>query len=360
MRPLWASPAACLVAAALVVLWLGRDVLGPFVVAGVLAYAFSPIVSAAVDRTGWPRIAIVAIGYATTIVLLAIVVALIGRPAADEVRSVASSGPDAIANGLRDLIGADSIEVAGEAITVAVVARALQTQLGSLFASPGDAVHLAAGIGSFVLDTILVLIVTFYLLLDGPRFLDAALRRVPADRRARTAEILARVHATLGRWLRGQLFLIALVAVVIYVVLGPILHLPYALGISILTGVLEIIPIVGPLVAATIAVVDALAHGGVSVAVVVAVVYFVVRQVEDQIVMPVVIGRVVHLHPVVTIFAVLVGLSAFGILGGLLGVPVAAAANVVFNEVFPPPAEPPAIGRPAADEAAPAGAEVDP
>jgi predicted PurR-regulated permease PerM len=54
--------------------------------------------------------------------------------------------------------------------------------------------------------------------------------------------------------------------------------------------------------------------------------------------MPVVIGRAVHLHPVVTIFAVLVGLSVYGVLGGLLGVPVAAAINVVFRELYPLPA----------------------
>jgi predicted PurR-regulated permease PerM len=50
-----------------------------------------------------------------------------------------------------------------------------------------------------------------------------------------------------------------------------------------------------------------------------------------------VIGRAVHLHPVVTIFAVLVGLSVYGVLGGLLGVPVAAAINVVFRELYPLP-----------------------
>ncbi|HEY0444736.1 MAG TPA: AI-2E family transporter, partial [Candidatus Limnocylindrales bacterium] len=80
---------------------------------------------------------------------------------------------------------------------------------------------------------------------------------------------------------------------------------------------------------------DAFASGGTGVAAIVIVFYFVLRQIEDQVVMPVVIGRAVHLHPVVTIFAVLVGLSAYGILGGLLGVPIAAALNVVFRELYP-------------------------
>jgi len=57
-------------------------------------------------------------------------------------------------------------------------------------------------------------------------------------------------------------------------------------------------------------------------------------------VMPVVVGRAVHLHPVVTIFAVLVGLSTYGVLGGLLGVPIAAAVNVIFRELGEPEAVP--------------------
>ncbi len=123
-----------------------------------------------------------------------------------------------------------------------------------------------------------------------------------------------------------------------YVVIGPILHLPYALAIAALTGILEIIPLVGPLIATAIAGTDAFAHGGAGLALAVVAFYFVVRQVEDQVVMPVVVGRAVHLHPVVTIFAVLVGLSTYGVLGGLLGVPIAAAVNVIFRELGEPEA----------------------
>ncbi len=136
---------------------------------------------------------------------------------------------------------------------------------------------------------------------------------------------------------------------VAYIGLGPIAHLPYALALAVLTGVLEIIPLIGPLIATAIVAIDAFARGGPGLAAGIVVFYFVLRQVEDQVVMPVVIGRAVHLHPIVTIFAVLVGLSLYGILGGLLGVPVAAAINVVFRELYPtatvvspPPPAPPA------------------
>ena len=97
---------------------------------------------------------------------------------------------------------------------------------------------------------------------------------------------------------------------------------------------------VGPLIATAIAGTDAFAHGGAGLALAVVVFYFVVRQVEDQVVMPVVVGRAVHLHPVVTIFAVLVGLSTYGVVGGLLGVPIAAAVNVIFRELGEPEGKP--------------------
>ncbi len=337
MRP---GPWVVLALATLVVLWLARDVLGPFVVGAVVAYAFGPPVTVAQRRTGWPRIAVVGIGYIVSLAIIIILAALLADQAVREFGTLATGGPDALATTLRSLVGADSINLAGQTFSISEIAQAAEDQIAGLFASPGDALHLATEAGSFLLDSFLVVVVSFYLLLDGPRLLERMVLRVPDDRRDRLVAILDRIHVTLGRWLRGQLLLIALVALAVYLILGPILHVPHALAIGILTGILEILPLVGPIVATAIAAIFAFSSGGLTLAIIVVVIYFVLRQVEDQLVMPVVIGRIVHLHPVVTIFAVLVGLSAFGLLGGVLGVPVAAAAMVVFNEFFPPDHEP--------------------
>ncbi len=334
---LWLSPFGWLLVASLVVLWLARDVIGPFVVAGVIAYAFGPLVTAAERRTGLPRIVVVAVGYVAALAIVAVLVAVLAERLAAELLSLGATGPDAIGTTIRQLVGGDTIAIGGQQISVAAIADAIQARLGALVASPGDAVHAATVVAQFGLDTVLALIVAFYLLLDAARFRARAIDLMPESRRATTVALLERIHVVLGKWLRGQLLLIALVALVVYVGLGPILHLPYALAIAVVTGVLEVLPLVGPAIATVIAGTDAFTHGGAGVAAAVVIFYFVLRQVEDQVVMPVVIGRAVHLHPVVTIFAVLVGLSTFGILGGVLGVPVAAAANVVFNEAFPDP-----------------------
>jgi predicted PurR-regulated permease PerM len=320
--------------AVLVVLWLARGIIGPFVVAAILAYAFSPVVSAVEDKTHAPRVLVVAAGYAIVLGLLAVLAVLVAERAGSEIDYLSSGGPDIIATALRKAFG-DQIVVAGVTYNVNDIAAQIRGSLFGMIRTPTDAIHTAERAVEVALQTILTLIAAFYFLLDGRRFGVFAMRFLDRSQRAETLRIAHHIHVVLGRWLRGQLLLIGLVAAILYVVLGPILHVPYALAIAIFSGVLEIIPLVGPVIAAALAGTVAFATHGTDTTIVVLVVYLVVRQIEDQIVMPLVIGRAVHLHPVVTIFAVLVGLSVWGVLGGLLAVPVAAALNVTLHELYP-------------------------
>jgi predicted PurR-regulated permease PerM len=329
------APFAVLLLAAIAILWVSRGVLGPFIVAAVIAYAFSPLVTSGERRLGWPRVAVVALSYAIATVVIAIVVIVLAGRVARELELLVGSGPDSLAKTIRELVGSDALVIGGQHILVADIVREIQTRISGLIASPGDALHVAGQVGEVGLELILTVIVTFYFLVDGNMFMDRTVDLLPIAHRERTREVLARIHVILGKWLRGQLLLIVLVAAVAYIGLGPVAHLPYALALAVMTGILEIIPLIGPLIATAIVAVDAFARGGGGLAAAVILFYFVLRQVEDQVVMPVVIGRAVHLHPIVTIFAVLVGLSLYGVLGGLLGVPVAAAINVVFRELYP-------------------------
>lgn len=353
------------VAIALVLLWAVRGILAPFIISAGLAYAFSPVVTSAQGRTHWPRPALVGLGYLIVLAGFALLAVVSSGRISGELAALSAAGPDLVANALHEILGSDTLTVAGTTLTVTDIAAGIESSLAGIVETPSSAIHLAGLVVDLALQAVLVLIVTFYLLVDGPRMRTWTLDLVPPVDRPRYGSLLDRIQATLSKWLRGQLLLIGLVAVVSYVFLGPILHVPYALAIALLTGVLEVIPLVGPLIAAAIAVVAALASHDPTTAGIVAVGYFVIRQVEDQLVMPAVIGRAVHLHPVVTIFAVLAGLSVYGVLGGLLGVPVAAAANVVFNDLYaervrtspgePPPPEAPASDLPPATEPAPAG-----
>jgi predicted PurR-regulated permease PerM len=317
-----------------VVLWLARGIIGPFVVAGVLAYAFSPVVSGVERRTHLPRIVVVGLGYILFFGLVSVLAYVAAERAGKELTELSSGGHDVISSALHKLLG-NSVVIAGNTYNVEDLARQIRGAFLGLVNSPTSAVQMAERAVEIGLQAILCLIITFYLLLDGHRFGQFALRFLDRGQRAGTLRLAQRIHVVLGRWLRGQLLLIVLVAVVIYVILGPVLHVPFALALAILSGVLEIIPLVGPIIAAALAATVTYSAHGADTTIVVLVVYFVVRQVEDQVGMPLVIGRAVHLHPVVTIFAVLVGLGTWGILGGLLGVPVAAAINVTLHELYP-------------------------
>ncbi len=318
----------------LLLLWLARGVIAPFVIAAIIAYAFDPLVSGVRERTRLPRAAIIAIGYAVTLAVLGVVLFLVSGRVATEIRELSSSGQDVIAAGLQRVFG-DRISIAGEQLATKDVAASIRTVLVDTFSRPTDSLRIVAHAVDIGLQAILTLILAFYLLLDGDRFARFSLRFLDRRKQARTVQIARRIHVVLGRWLRGQLFLIGLVAFVLYLLLGPVLGVPFSLTIAIMSGVLEIIPLVGPIVAAAIAIAVAFGESGPNTAFAVLVIYVIVRQVEDQVIMPIVIGRAVHLHPVVTIFAVLVGLSTFGVLGGLLGVPVAAALNVTLHELYP-------------------------
>ncbi|MGA2513265.1 MAG: AI-2E family transporter [Candidatus Limnocylindrales bacterium] len=317
-----------------VILWLARGIIGPFIVAGMLAYAFSPVVSGVQSRTGLPRAAIIAIGYVLVLGVAAVLAFIAAERAGKELIDLSSGGRDIFSTALHKLLG-NSVVIAGNSYSVDDLATQIRQAFLGLINSPSSAVQAAENAVNIGLQVVLCLIVTFYFLLDGHRFGEFALRFLDRERRADALRIAERVHVVLGRWLRGQLLLIVLVASVLYVVLGPLLHVPFALALAILSGVLEIIPLVGPVIAAALAGTATFARHGTDTTILVLAVYLIVRQVEDQVVMPLVIGRAVHLHPVVTIFAVLVGLATWGVLGGLLAVPVAAALNVTLHELYP-------------------------
>jgi len=130
------------------------------------------------------------------------------------------------------------------------------------------------------------------------------------------------------------MFLIGVMSTVTFVGLS-ILQLPFALLLALMTGVLEVIPIVGPITAGAIACLVALGHPapwGLSqiwYVAIVAAMYTVLRHSEDYFVIPLVIGRIVKLHPAVVIFSLLTGGALYGLLGVLIAVPVAATLRLV-------------------------------
>ena len=252
-----------------------------------------------------------------------------------QTRDFLRRGPNILAQGLEQFMGGASYTFGGLTLDAQSLAQRINQGLSAYFGAGGDAVHLAGIIVGRLLDSLLVIVVSFYLMLDGKRLGSYLLKFVPAGSRVRTGYVAGRIHTVLGAYLRGQLLLIALMSAVSFAVLQFVFNVPYALPLGILTGFLEILPLLGPGIAAALAAGVALSAHGAGSAIGVLVAYLILRELEDQVVMPFVVGRAVELHPVVTIFAVLAGGAMFGALGMLLAVPATAALKVILDFVYP-------------------------
>jgi predicted PurR-regulated permease PerM len=320
-----------LAAAALFIIFRAGDIVRPFVWAAIVAYVLLPVVAVVERRLSFPRTA------AALLVFVALLATVIGGGrilvplAVDQLRELQRTLPTLLVNAQNTL--AETFDQIGlEDLDQVLVGLAGVGDLTQTLAR--SAVPLVVGLGHFLLELLVFFIATFFLLRDAPKLLQWIRRTLPRSQRNELLPLIGEVNALLGRYVRGQLFLIGVMATATFIGLS-ILQVPFTLLLAITTGVLEVIPIVGPITAGAIACLVALGHPapwGLSqiwYVVIVAVMYTVLRHAEDYFVIPFVIGRIVKLHPIVVIFSLLTGGALFGLLGVILAVPLAATLRLV-------------------------------
>ena len=204
------------------------------------------------------------------------------------------------------------------------------------------AADIIVGSISTALTIALSLIIGFYLLMDFDRLRMRFFHLLPSEARGGVLQTITDVGAVFGSYVRGMSSIAAvygLVAIVLFFGLGTIFNMglrSYALLLGVMAGVLYPIPFLGPITTTLVATAVALATGATPVA---AIVVLVVVQVQnfifDNLVVPRVVGKSVGLHPLVTIFALLLGGQLFGLLGMLLSVPIAASIQKLLIRLYP-------------------------
>ncbi|XAS76273.1 AI-2E family transporter [Dermatophilaceae bacterium Sec6.4] len=188
-----------------------------------------------------------------------------------------------------------------------------------------------ATVATHLIVTFLVaLILTFFFIKDGPRFLPLVRRMAGRGAGAHLTEALARSYSTLGGFIRAQAIVSAIDAMCIGVGLW-VLGVPLALPLIVLTFFGGFIPIVGAFVAGVLAVLVALVTVGLTKALILLAVIVLVQQLEGHILSPIFQSRSMELHPGVVLVSVAFGGEAFGITGAFLAVPVAATLTVLIR-----------------------------
>ena len=172
-----------------------------------------------------------------------------------------------------------------------------------------------------IFSGVILVVVSFYLA-SQEKGIEHFLRLVtPLRDENYVIDLWMRTHAKLGRWLRGQLLLGLAIGIVVYLVLS-VLGIKYALSLALIAAIFELIPIIGPILAAVPAVFLGFLKGP-ELGLTVAVAYFLIQQLESHLLVPVVMRQAVGLNPLLIIIALLAGAKLGGVMGMFLAVPVA-------------------------------------
>ena len=200
--------------------------------------------------------------------------------------------------------------------------------VGAIFNGGGSFINfIAAAFGNLTM-VVIIFVISLYLTINQygvENFLRAIL---PVTHEEHVVRIYLRVRKKLGLWLQGQIVLMLLVGAMVFFGLW-VLGVKYALLVAILTGILEILPVVGPLLAGIVAFLIILPQSWV-LAVYSIIIFLVIQQIENHILVPLVMKKAVGVSPVVVIFSLLAGAQIAGFIGAILAVPVA----VVFQEII--------------------------
>lgn len=184
------------------------------------------------------------------------------------------------------------------------------------------------------------LVVTFYLLVQAEYIIERMYSLIPLPYRTEIQQLGQSIDRVLGAYIRSQVLLIIIMAVATYIPL-TILGVKYALVLAIATGFLEIIPFVGPYMAAGSAMTVALLQGSTPFGwpvwlfvAIIGLIYLILRQLEDHLIIPNLVGHIVELHPIIVIFSILAGGAIAGALGLLLAVPLAATIRIILTYLY--------------------------
>ena len=308
-----------------------RHVFPPMIVGGIIAYLVLPAVQAMGERARIPVGLATGIVYTTLLGALVATFALIGPGVMRELKDLADP-----VNQTQIVHGAVTqvTQIMKLHVDIDATTRQIVTGAQAGFGNPEELMHLGGLLSHGALAVLVCVVSSIYFTLDSQSVGRFFLRYVPADRRPGVIELFGQMNIMLSKYVRGQIMLIVIMSTVAWLFLHFFLHMKYALPVAILSGFLEIIPVLGPILATTTATLVGISQAGPQAALQIIIFYTLARWIEDYVVVPKIIGHAVELHPLAVIFAVLCGETLAGGLGMLIAIPVAACIKLVLDYYY--------------------------
>ena len=203
---------------------------------------------------------------------------------------------------------------------------------GYLASIPSNIFKFAAGAFSNILNIMAVFFITYYLTLERPYLHKYLLHLFKDGKKEEKAEELVKaVEGKVGGWVRGEIFLMGIIGVMTYFGL-LLLGIPYALPLAVLAGILELVPNIGPIIAAIPAILIGLTISPV-VAVGATILSTLIQQLENNLIVPKIMESATGIKPLITILILLIGYQLGGIAGAILSMPLYLTASTVYTHI---------------------------
>lgn len=315
------------------------QIISPLVIAVILAYVLNPPVRFLTARTRLSRTLAVASVYLALVVILSLVLVAFVPSLTQQVKSINLDFQN-IVEGISRFFERP-LFIFGFYIDLLDVYQEVSGTLQSIVSPLASRtvtvlISLASGLAWFIF----VLIVSFYLLKDADKLSRSLNALVPADYRDEVRRLVKEISVIWNAFFRSQLVLCAVIGTLVGVTMR-VVGVSNALILGIIAGVLEIIPNIGPAISAIPAVLIAYFQGSTYLplsngwfALLVIGLYVVIQQLENNILVPRIIGRSLNLHPLVVIVGAIAGANLAGILGIFLAAPILASLRIVGNYVY--------------------------
>ena len=311
----------------LYVLWVARQVVSWFLIALFLALALNPAVDW-LQRHGVRRR-----GIATGVTFLLAIAVVAGLSflfvptLVDQVNAFANKVPDYIHDLTKGRGRLGFLETRYH--IVERVKQGLKTGgVSKLAVGAGAALTITKSVLTAVVATLTIAVMTFFMVLEGPDWLDRIFGALPEGEQQRWRRVGHEIYRTVGGYVNGNL-LISLIAGVSSGLVLWIVGVPYAVALGLVVALLDLIPLAGATIAAVVVVLVAIAASGATAAIVVGVFFLVYQQLENHVIQPLVYGRTVQLSPLAVLVSVLIGSQIAGVLGALAAIPIAGSLQVI-------------------------------
>jgi predicted PurR-regulated permease PerM len=307
--------------------YLFRNLVGALLVSILLALAIEPIADV-LEKRKIPRSFTVLAVYVVFFSLLGVLILLFVPLAIEEwgglLHSFGAIWTKAVSGfySLQSVSARYGFEASFDQSVNAVNAAA-SDWFGGLFSTVSN---VFSGIVSFFI----ILVVSFFMVVDRNRIRDMAVAVTPKRYHETIFDLTGKVQKKIGQWLLGELILMVGIGLLTYLGLA-VFGVKYALLLSVVAGLSEAVPYLGPVVAVVPAFVFAFADSPTK-GIIILIWYALIHRLENMILVPKIMQKATGLNPIMAILALAVGFTVGGIAGGLLAIPVATAGNVILSD----------------------------